>query len=138
MIEQRARRTVIRRAAGGRRPLTTAAFAPITGEPFPLVTAVSSHRARSPWRTSPRGPRPSRGSRDSFCRLAAVEQHQVRAGTLDQAVIAQADGARGVVRRHAEGERQVLHAAIPERLYVIKDGAVSVENRVETILAGRR
>ena len=28
-------------------------------------------------------------------------------------------------------------AAIPERLYVIKDGAVSVENRVETLFARR-
>lgn len=28
-------------------------------------------------------------------------------------------------------------AAIPERLYVIKDGAVSVENRVETCFARR-
>jgi len=44
MNERRARRTVTRREAGGQRPLTTAVFAPITGEPFPLVTAVSSHR----------------------------------------------------------------------------------------------
>ena len=44
MNGRRARRPVTRREAGGRRPLTTAAFAPITGEPFPLVTAVSSHR----------------------------------------------------------------------------------------------
>ena len=29
-------------------------------------------------------------------------------------------------------------AAIPERLYVIKDGVVSVENRVETIFTRRR
>jgi hypothetical protein len=36
MNERRARRTVTRREAGGRRPLTTAAFASITGEPFPL------------------------------------------------------------------------------------------------------
>jgi alkylation response protein AidB-like acyl-CoA dehydrogenase len=45
MNERRARRTVTRREAGRRRPLTTAAFASITGEPFPLVTAVSSHHA---------------------------------------------------------------------------------------------
>jgi len=44
MNERRARRTVTGRGAGGRRPLTTAAFAPITGEPFPLVTTVSSDR----------------------------------------------------------------------------------------------
>jgi hypothetical protein len=43
MNGRRARRTVTRRGAGGRHPLTTAACAPITGEPFPLVTAVSSH-----------------------------------------------------------------------------------------------
>lgn len=29
-------------------------------------------------------------------------------------------------------------AAIPERPYVIKDGAVSLENRVETLFAHRR
>jgi len=44
MNERRARRTVTRREAGGRRPLTTAAFAPITGEPFPLFPAVSLDR----------------------------------------------------------------------------------------------
>jgi hypothetical protein len=41
MNERRARRTVTRREAGGRRPLTTAAFTPITGEPFPIFAAVS-------------------------------------------------------------------------------------------------
>ena len=44
MNERRARRTVTRREAGRRRPLTTAAFAPITGEPFPLSPAVSLDR----------------------------------------------------------------------------------------------
>jgi hypothetical protein len=44
MNGRRARRTVTRREAGGRCPLTTAAFAPITGEPFPLYPAVSSYR----------------------------------------------------------------------------------------------
>jgi len=44
MNERRARQTVTRREAGGRRPLTTAIFAPVTGEPFPLVTAVSLYR----------------------------------------------------------------------------------------------
>jgi hypothetical protein len=44
MKEWRARRAVTRREGGGRRPLTTAIFAPITGEPFPLSTAVSLYR----------------------------------------------------------------------------------------------
>ena len=44
MNERRARRTVTRREAGGRRPLTTAAYAPVTGEPFPLSTVVSLSR----------------------------------------------------------------------------------------------
>src|SRR5712691_10644218 len=44
MNERRARRTVTRREAGGRRPLTTAAFAPVTGEPFPFCPAVSLSR----------------------------------------------------------------------------------------------
>ena len=44
MNERRVRRTVTRREAGGRHPLTTAAFAPITGEPFPLCPAVSLDR----------------------------------------------------------------------------------------------
>src|SRR5712692_8843952 len=44
MNERRARRTVTRQEAGGRRPLTTAVFTPITGEPFPLFPAVSSSR----------------------------------------------------------------------------------------------
>ena len=44
MNERRARRTVTRREEGGRRPLTTAVFAPITGEPFPLCPAVSLSR----------------------------------------------------------------------------------------------
>ncbi len=33
---------VPQREPGGRGPVTTADFAPITGEPFPLITAVSS------------------------------------------------------------------------------------------------
>src|SRR5216683_2761251 len=44
MDERRARRTVTRREGGGRRPLTTAVFTPITGEPFPLFPAVSLYR----------------------------------------------------------------------------------------------
>ena len=44
MNERRARRPVTGREAGGRRPLTTAAFAPITGEPFPLFPAASLDR----------------------------------------------------------------------------------------------
>jgi hypothetical protein len=44
MNERRARRTVTRREGGGRRPLTTAVFASITGQPFPLFPPVSSYR----------------------------------------------------------------------------------------------
>src|SRR5713226_2034329 len=44
MSERRARRTLTRREAGGRRPLTTAVFASVTGEPFPLCPAVSLYR----------------------------------------------------------------------------------------------
>ena len=44
MKERRARRSVTRREAGGRRPLTTAAFTSITGEPFPLFPAISLYR----------------------------------------------------------------------------------------------